>query len=103
MKTYENEGKEWYYFLSLPAPKQKVSKYDPNFWRNQPKPNDWNIIKKDLKNLSGIDIEQQFKQNTEYLISKSQFMELRKYADKEARKNMARIYKELAKNNFFND
>lgn len=103
LKILNYKEKEWHYFIQLPAPEKKISKYNHKYWSSKPKPKSWNDIKSDLKELSGIDIKQQFKKNNEYLISKSKFMKLKKYADKETRKTMSRTYKELSKNSFFND
>ncbi len=92
-----------YLFDLLPAPENKKSTYNPQYWANKQNPKDWKKIKSDLKELSGIDLEKQFANNTEYLISKSKYMRLKKYASKETRKNMSRNYKYLIEKSFFND
>lgn len=84
----------------LPAPHKKVSEYDSEYWATAKKTLDPQI-KNDLKELAGIDIEQQFKNNSEYLIDETILKKMIKHSDKEMRKKLIRKYKEFKRLSFF--
>lgn len=78
----------------------KVSKYDSTYW-NVANEQLESKIKTDLKELSGIDIEQQFLNNSEYLIKKQDIMTLIKHSDIEMRKELIRTNKGLKRGSLF--
>ena len=82
--------------------KDKISMYKPSFWQDMPVPSNWEKICNDMQEKYGMPIYDQFKQNSEYLYSESEYLKTIKHIpDKRMRKKYMKHFNEMKKYNLF--
>ena len=86
----------------LVNPEDKMSKYNLDFWETMPYVEDWAKVKVDLKKMSNCPIEDQFKRNSNFMVSESKYKTIQRSTDKKIRKRMQNWYRDYKKQNIFN-
>jgi hypothetical protein len=94
-----NTNSRWFYYQT--DTKDKVSIYNPDFWKKKPKPKFWHQMKSDIETMAERSLEEQFSSNSFFLIPEKKFKSIMKKSDREKRKELSDIYKDLRKTNAF--
>nr|MDA3839163.1 hypothetical protein [Candidatus Delongbacteria bacterium] len=94
-----NTNSRWFYYLT--DKKDKVSIYNPDFWKRKPKPKYWHQMKSDIETMAGRSLKEQFSSNSFFLIPEKKIKSIMKKSDREKRKELSDTYKDLRKTNSF--
>jgi hypothetical protein len=89
------------FFSFLIDNEDKTSTYNPDFWKNKPKSKYWQQMKSDIEKMAGRSLEEQFSSNSFFLIPEKKLKSIMKKSDREKRKELSDIYKDLRKLNAF--
>ncbi len=89
--------------VSQPASRKKISTYNPVFWKNVKNTHNWDIIKNDLESIYNVPLEEQFANNSNYLISKKRLFELMDIVGIKKKKQMLNDFKYYEKKHLLAD
>ena len=97
-------GKQTPFFFFYVTEDLKQSKYNSEFWTERESFADWEQVRIDLETMTGRTLEEQFADNSEFLIPEKKFLEIRnKLKSKDIRRHYKRVYADFKKLNRFKD